>query len=463
MVEKGVRQMAFESLTDKLQNVFKNLRSKGRLTEEDVKVALKEVKMALLEADVNFKVVKQFVKAVEERAVGADVLNGLNPGQMVIKIVNEEMVSLMGSETTEIEMQPGKSITVIMMCGLQGAGKTTTTAKIAGKLKLKGKKPLLVACDVYRPAAIKQLQINGEKQQVDVFSMGDNHKPANIAAAALEHAKKNGHNVVILDTAGRLHIDEEMMAELIEIKNKLEVHQTLLVVDAMTGQDAVNVAKDFDEKVGVDGVILSKMDGDSRGGAALSIKAVTGKPILYIGMGEKLSDLEQFYPDRMANRILGMGDVLTLIEKAQQNLDIDEEKEKEMAARMKKGKFDFEDYLESMKQMRNMGGLSGILSMMPGMGKQMADIESAVDEKQLARMEAIVLSMTPQERQNPKLLNPSRKGRIAKGAGVDISLVNRFIKQFEQSQKMMKQLPGMMGGKKGRGLFGGMGGMKFPF
>lgn len=455
--------MAFESLTDKLQNVFKNLRSKGRLTEEDVKTALKEVKMALLEADVNFKVVKQFVKSVEARAVGADVLNGLNPGQMVIKIVNEEMVSLMGSETTEITMQPGKSITVIMMCGLQGAGKTTTTAKIAGKLKLKGKKPLLVACDVYRPAAIKQLQVNGEKQQVDVFSMGENHKPVNIAKAAVEHAQKNGHNVVILDTAGRLHIDEEMMAELIEIKENVDVHQTLLVVDAMTGQDAVNVAKDFDEKVGVDGVILSKMDGDSRGGAALSIKAVTGKPILFIGMGEKLSDLEQFYPDRMANRILGMGDVLTLIEKAQQNLDIDEDKEKEMAARMKKGKFDFEDYLESMKQMRNMGGLSGILSMMPGMGKQMADLESAVDEKQLARMEAIVLSMTPQERQNPKLLNPSRKGRIAKGAGVDIAVVNRFIKQFEQSQKMMKQIPGMMGGKKGRGMFGGLGGMKFPF
>lgn len=455
--------MAFESLTDKLQNVFKNLRSKGRLTEEDVKTALKEVKMALLEADVNFKVVKQFVKSVEARAVGADVLNGLNPGQMVIKIVNEEMVSLMGSETTEITMQPGKSITVIMMCGLQGAGKTTTTAKIAGKLKLKGKKPLLVACDVYRPAAIKQLQVNGEKQQVDVFSMGENHKPVNIAKAAVEHAQKNGHNVVILDTAGRLHIDEEMMAELIEIKENVDVHQTLLVVDAMTGQDAVNVAKDFDEKVGVDGVILSKMDGDSRGGAALSIKAVTGKPILFIGMGEKLSDLEQFYPDRMANRILGMGDVLTLIEKVQQNFDIDEDKEKEMAARMKKGKFDFEDYLESMKQMRNMGGLSGILSMMPGMGKQMADIESAVDEKQLARMEAIVLSMTPQERQNPKLLNPSRKGRIAKGAGVDIAVVNRFIKQFEQSQKMMKQIPGMMGGRKGRGMFGGLGGMKFPF
>ncbi len=462
-MERGVEQMAFESLTDKLQNVFKNLRSKGRLTEEDVKTALKEVKMALLEADVNFKVVKRFVKSVEERAIGADVLNGLNPGQMVIKIVNEEMVSLMGSETTEIVMQPGKSITVIMMCGLQGAGKTTTTAKIAGKLKLKGKKSLLVACDVYRPAAIKQLQINGEKQQVEVFSMGENHKPVDIARAALEHARKNGHNVVILDTAGRLHVDEEMMAELAGIKENMEVHQTLLVVDAMTGQDAVNVAKEFDEKVGIDGVILSKMDGDSRGGAALSIKAVTGKPILYIGMGEKLSDPEQFYPDRMANRILGMGDVLTLIEKVQQNLDIDEEKEKEMAARMKKGKFDFEDYLESMKQMRNMGGLSGILSMMPGMGKQMADIESAVDEKQLARMEAVVLSMTPEERQNPKLLNPSRKGRIAKGAGVDIAVVNRFIKQFEQSQKMMKQLPGMMGGKKSRGMFGGLGGMKFPF
>ena len=453
--------MAFESLTDKLQNVFKNLRSKGRLTEEDVKIALKEVKMALLEADVNFKVVKQFVKSVEERAVGQEVLNGLNPGQMVIKIANEEMIALMGSDTTEIQMQPGKAITVIMMCGLQGAGKTTTTAKMAGQLKLKGKKSLLVACDVYRPAAIKQLQINGEKQQVDVFSLGEHHKPVDIAKAALEHARKEGHNVVILDTAGRLHIDEEMMAELQEIKANVEVHQTILVVDAMTGQDAVNVAKDFDEKVGIDGVILSKMDGDSRGGAALSIKAVTGRPILYVGMGEKLSDLEQFYPDRMANRILGMGDVLTLIEKAQQNIDIDEEKEKQMAARMKKGKFDFEDYLESMKQMRNMGGISSILGML-GMGKQMGDIEGMIDEKQMNRMEAIVLSMTPQERQNPKLLNPSRKHRIARGAGVDISIVNRFIKQFEQSQKMMKQMPGMLGGgKRGRGMFGGMG--KLPF
>ncbi len=451
--------MAFESLTDKLQNVFKSLRSKGRLTEADVKTALREVKLALLEADVNFKVVKQFVKAVEERAVGADVMNGLNPGQMVIKIVNEEMVSLMGSETTELKMQPGKSITTIMMCGLQGAGKTTTTAKIAGKLKLKGKKPLLVACDVYRPAAIKQLQLNGEKQQVDVFSMGDNHNPVDIAKASIEHAKKNGHNVVILDTAGRLHIDEDMMTELTNIKEQVEVHQTLLVVDAMTGQDAVTVAVEFNDRIGIDGVALSKMDGDTRGGAALSVKAVTGKPILYVGMGEKLSDLEQFYPDRMANRILGMGDVLSLIEKAQENISIDEDKEKEMAARMKKGKFDFNDYLESMKQMRNMGGLSSILSMLPGMGK-MGNIESMIDEKQLARTEAIILSMTPEERKNPKLLNLSRKGRIAKGAGVDMAVVNRFVKQFEQSQKMMKQMPGLMGGKRGRGGFGGM---RFPF
>ena len=452
--------MAFESLTDKLQNVFKNLRSKGRLTEEDVKIALKEVKMALLEADVNFKVVKQFVKSVEERAIGSDVMNGLNPGQMVIKIVNEEMVALMGSETTEIQMQPGKSITTIMMCGLQGAGKTTTTAKIAGKLKLKGKKPLLVACDVYRPAAIKQLQINGEKQQVDVFAMGENQNPVDIARAAIEHAKKNGHNVVILDTAGRLHIDEDMMTELQNIKSQIEVHQTLLVVDAMTGQYAVTVAREFDEKIGIDGVVLSKMDGDTRGGAALSVKAVTGKPILYVGMGEKLSDLEQFYPDRMASRILGMGDVLSLIEKAQESVSIDEAKEKERAARMKKGKFDFEDYLESMKQMRNMGGLASILGMMPGMGKQMGNIESMIDEKQLARTEAIVLSMTPEERKNPKLLNLSRKSRIARGAGVDMAVVNRFVKQFERSQKMMKQMPGLMGGKRGRGGFGGM---RFPF
>lgn len=455
--------MAFESLTDKLQNVFKNLRSKGRLTEDDVKAALKEVKMALLEADVNFRVVKQFIKSVEERAIGQDVMNGLNPGQMVIKIVNEEMVALMGSETTEIAMQPGKAITVILMAGLQGAGKTTATAKIAGKLKQKGKKSLLVACDIYRPAAIEQLQINGKKQEVDVFSMGTDHKPVEIAGKALEYAAANGHNVVILDTAGRLHIDEDMMAELQEIKREIAVHQTLLVVDAMTGQDAVNVAKEFDEKVGVDGVVLTKMDGDTRGGAALSIKAVTGKPILFVGMGEKLSDMEQFYPDRMASRILGMGDVLSLIDKAQASLDIDEDKSREMAGRMKKGKFDFEDYLESMKQMKKMGGLSSILGMLPGMGIKGGDLESMIDEKQMAHMEAVVLSMTPQERRNPKLLNPRRKHRIAQGAGVDISVVNRFIKQFEQSQKLMKQ---MGGGKKRGGMFGGfpgMGGGKFPF
>ncbi|MBQ9135888.1 MAG: signal recognition particle protein, partial [Lachnospiraceae bacterium] len=330
------------------------------------------------------------------------------------------------------------------------------------KLKLKGKKSLLVACDVYRPAAIEQLQVNGAKQEVEVFSMGTGHKPVDIALAAIEHAKKNGHNVVIIDTAGRLHIDEDMMAELQEIKSKVDVHQTLLVVDAMTGQDAVNVAKEFDEKVGIDGVVLSKMDGDTRGGAALSVKAVTGKPILYVGMGEKLSDMEQFYPDRMASRILGMGDVLSLIDKVQANLDIDADKEKEMANRMKKGKFDFEDYLESMKQMKKLGGLSAILGMMPGMGMKAGDLESMVDDKQLARMEAIVLSMTPKERRDPKLLNPQRKHRIARGAGVDIAVVNRFIKQFEQSQKMMKQFGG--GKKRGFGGFPGFGGKgRFPF
>ena len=460
--------MAFESLTDKLQNVFKNLKSKGRLTEEDVRIACKDVKMALLEADVNFRVVKKFIKTVEERAIGQDVMNGLNPGQMVIKIVNEEMTSLMGDETTDIEFQPGKAITVIMMCGLQGAGKTTTTAKLAGKFLKKGKKPLLVACDVYRPAAIKQLQVNGEKVGVEVFTMGDNHSPVDIAKAAIEHAQKNGQNVVILDTAGRLHVDEEMMAELQNIKKNVEVHQSILVVDAMTGQDAVNVASEFKEKIGIDGVILSKMDGDTRGGAALSVKAVTELPILYVGMGEKLADLEQFYPDRMANRILGMGDVLSLIEKAEQSIDISEEKSRDMADRMKKGKFDFNDYLESMKQMRNMGGLASILGMMPGLGVNAADLENSVNEKELARTEAIIFSMTPKERENPKLLNPSRKHRIAKGAGVDIAVVNRFIKQFEQSQKAMKQMQGMMGKKGMRGLgglkgLGGFGKKGFPF
>lgn len=448
--------MAFDSLTEKLQNVFRNLRSKGRLTEDDVKEAMKEIKRALLAADVNFKVVKSFIKNVQERAIGQDVMNGLNPGQMVIKIVNEELVALMGSETTEIRLQPGSAITVIMMAGLQGAGKTTTTAKLAGKYKLKGKKPLLVACDVYRPAAIKQLQVNGEKQGVEVFSMGDSHKPADIARAALEHARKNGNDLVILDTAGRLHIDEDMMAELQEIKETVEVHQTILVIDAMTGQDAVNVAEEFNQKIGIDGVIVTKLDGDTRGGAALSVKAVTGKPILYVGMGEKLSDLEQFYPDRMASRILGMGDVLTLIEKA--GAEIDEEKAKEMTRKMKKNQFDFDDFLESTKQMKKMGGLSGIMSMLPGMGAmgglggkkgmQLDDRQAEEAEKKMARMEAMIYSMTPAERRDPDLLNPSRKHRIAKGAGVDISEVNRMVKQFNEMKKMMKMIG--KGGKKGK-------------
>ena len=452
--------MAFDSLSEKLQNVFKGLRSKGRLTEEDVKASLKEVKLALLEADVNFKVVKQFVKSVQERAIGEEVLNSLTPGQMVIKIVNEEMVKLMGSETTELKLKPSNEVTVIMMMGLQGAGKTTTAAKLAGKLKTRGNKwkPLLVACDVYRPAAIKQLQVNGEKQGVDVFSMGDGHNPVNIAKAAYEHAKNKGYQILILDTAGRLQVDEAMMEELQNIKRELNVDQSILVVDGMTGQEAVNVAGTFDEKVGIDGVILTKLDGDTRGGAALSIRAVTGKPILYIGMGEKLSDLEQFYPDRMASRILGMGDVLTLIEKAAE--EVDQEKSQQMLQNMKKNQFGFDDYLESMNQMKKMGGLTSILSMMPGMGgSQMKQIESAMDDKKMARIEAIILSMTPKERRNPDILNPSRKRRIAKGAGVDISEVNRLVKQFDQSRKLMKQMPGMMGAKRGkRGMFG-----KLPF
>ena len=452
--------MAFENLSTKLQDVFKQLKSKGKLTEKDVKAAMREVKLALLEADVNFKVVKQFIKSVQERAVGEEVLTSLTPGQMVIKIVNEEMVKLMGSETTELKFRPSNEVTVLMMMGLQGAGKTTTAAKLAGKIKAKNNKwkPLLVACDVYRPAAIKQLQVNGEKQGVDVFSMGDGHNPVNIAKAAYEHAKNKGYQVLILDTAGRLQIDEKLMEELQNIKKELNVDESILVVDGMTGQEAVNVANTFEEKIGIDGVILTKLDGDTRGGAALSIRAVTGKPILYIGMGEKLSDLEQFYPDRMASRILGMGDVLTLIEKASEELD--EEKSKQMMENMKKNQFGFDDYLESMNQMKKMGGLSSILGMMPGMGgAQMKQLEDAMDEKKMARIEAIILSMTPKERRNPDIINPSRKRRIAKGAGVDISEVNRLVKQFEQSRKLMKQMPGMLGGKRGkRGMFG-----KLPF
>lgn len=452
--------MAFESLADKLQNVFKNLTGKGRLSEADVKAGLREVKMALLEADVSFKVVKQFINSVQERAVGQDVLNGLNPGQMVIKIVNEELVKLMGSEMTEIALKPANEITVIMMAGLQGAGKTTTTAKIAGKLKAKGRKPLLAACDIYRPAAIDQLRINGEKQGVPVFSMGTGHKPVNIAKAAIEHAAKNGDNVVILDTAGRLHIDEDMMNELVEIKEQIAVDQTLLIVDAMTGQDAVNVAGMFNDKIGIDGVVLTKMDGDTRGGAALSIKAVTGKPILYVGMGEKLSDLEQFYPERMASRILGMGDIMSIIDKA--TAVIDEEKAKALSQKIKKAEFDYNDFLDQMHQIKKMGGMASIMNMMPGMN-QLKGVDLDGNEKMMDRVEAIILSMTKEERANPDLLNPSRKKRIAKGAGVDIAEVNRIVKQFEQMKKMMKQLPGMMGGKHRGGLGGLMGKMKLPF
>ena len=459
--------MAFESLTDKLQNVLKGLRSKGKLSEADVKAALREVKMALLEADVSFKVVKQFISSIQEQAVGAEVFGKLDAGQTVIKIVNEELVRLMGSETTEVALKPGSEITVIMMAGLQGAGKTTTTAKLAAQLKAKkGRKPLLVACDVYRPAAIKQLQVNGEKVGIPVFSMGDKHKPVDIAKAALEHAVKNGFNLVILDTAGRLHIDEGMMDELVEIKDQLDVHQTILVVDAMTGQDAVNVSETFNNKIGIDGVVLTKLDGDTRGGAALSIRAVTGKPILYVGMGEKLSDLEQFYPDRMASRILGMGDIMSLIEKA--TAEIDEEQAREMSQKLRKAEFDYNDFLSQMQQIKKIGGMGSILSMLPGVGSQLSGIDMDEGEKSMKRVESIILSMTKEERANPNLINPSRKKRIAKGAGVEISEVNRLVKQFDQMKKMMKQMPGLAGGKKRGGFGGGLGGLmggkfKMPF
>ena len=445
--------MAFESLSDKLQNIFKGLRSKGKLTEDDIKASMKEVKIALLEADVNFKVVKNFIKDVTEKSLGEEVMTSLTPGQMVIKIVNEELTDLMGSETTELSLKPGTEISVIMMMGLQGAGKTTTASKLAGKLKAQGRKPLLVALDIYRPAAIEQLKVNGEKQDVPVFTMGDKHKPVDIAKASIEHAKQNNYNTVIFDTAGRLHIDEDMMNELIEIKDAIEIDDAVLVVDAMTGQDAVNVAQEFDEKIGIDGIIVTKLDGDTRGGAALSIKAITGKPILYVGMGEKLSDLEQFYPDRMASRILGMGDVLSLIEKAEQS--IDEEKAKEMESRLKKAEFTYDDYLEYMSQIDNMGGLSSILKMMPGMGNKVSE-DMLPSDKQLTQIEAIIYSMTPEERNNPDVINPSRKKRIAAGAGVDVAQVNRLTKQFEQAKKMMKNMNGMMGKK-------GMKGMKLPF
>ena len=447
--------MAFDSLSDKMQNVFKQLRSKGKLDEKDVKEAMKLVKRALLEADVNFKVVKQFVNSVSEKAVGEDVMNGLNPGQMVIKIVKDELVDLMGSEITELTPLKGNQKTIIMMCGLQGAGKTTTVSKLAGQFKNKGKRPLLVACDIYRPAAIEQLKINGDKVGVPVFEMGTDHKPVDIVREALDEAKHREYDMIFIDTAGRLHIDEEMMDELKSIKDNLDITYTLLTVDSMTGQDAVNVATTFNEQIGIDGVCLTKLDGDTRGGAALSIRAVTGKPIMYIGMGEKLNDLEPFYPDRMASRILGMGDVETLIEKAQ--AAIDEDKAVEMQEKLKKASFDFNDFLDQLDQMEKLGDMNDIMNMIPGMGKQLKNVE--IDENATSKPRAIILSMTPEERANPSLINISRKQRIAKGCGLDISEVNRFMKQFEQSRKMMKQLSGMMGKKKKR--HGGFGG--FPF
>ena len=437
--------MAFDSLSEKLQNVFKKLRGKGTLKESDVKEAVKEVKIALLEADVNFKVVKKFVNTIQEKAVGEEVMKSLTPGQMVVKIVNEELTALMGSEKTDIKFRTDGTATKIMMAGLQGAGKTTTAAKLAAKFQAQGKRPLLVACDVYRPAAIDQLKVNGEKLGVSVFSMGTDINPVDIAKAAVEEAKSRNKNVIIFDTAGRLHIDEDMMDEISKIKAEVGIDETVLVVDAMTGQDAVNVAKTFDEKVGIDGVILTKLDGDTRGGAALSIKAVTGKPILYVGMGEKLSDLEPFYPERMASRMLGMGDVLSLIEKAEQ--EIDEEEALRMAAKVKKSEFDFNDYLSSMKQLRKLGGFSKFLGLLPNMGiagkmKEM-NLDSEDAQNALAKNEAIIFSMTPKERENPHILNPSRKKRIAQGAGVDIAVVNRLVKQFEEAKKAMKNMPVM--------------------
>lgn len=448
--------MAFEGLTEKFQAVFKSLRGKGRLKEADIKASLKEVKLALLEADVNFKVVKNFISDIQEKSLGQDVLNGLNPAQQVIKIVNEEMVSLLGSEKTDLRFAEGQDITIIMLVGLQGAGKTTTAAKLAEKLVKKSKNPLLVPMDIYRPAAKEQLVINAKKIEVDVFDSDMNNTVLDIAKKAVAQAKKNGNKVVIMDTAGRLHIDDDMMNELKEIKENLSVTDTILVVDAMTGQDAVNVSKAFNESLHLDGVILTKLDGDTRGGAALSIKAVTNIPILYAGMGEKFSDFEPFYPDRMASRILGMGDILSLIEKVEKN--IDKEKALELSKKMnKKADFDFDDYLVSMDQMKKLGGIGSLLGMIPGLsGSKAEQIKNLMDDKKLTNIKAIIESMTIEERRNPKLMNPSRKIRLSKGSGVDMAEVNRFIKQFNESRKMMKKMPGMMKRK-------GKGGFRFPF
>ena len=446
--------MIFEGLSDKLQGALGKLKSKGKLTEKDVKDAMREVKLALLEADVNFKVVKDFIKKVQERCVGQDVMTSLTPAQHVIKIVNEELTSLMGDVQSKV-MISSKPPTIIMMVGLQGAGKTTTSGKLGNYLKKQGKKPLLVACDVYRPAAIKQLQVVGEKLDIPVFNMGDKESPVNIAKAGLSHAIKNNHDLVIIDTAGRLHIDETLMDELKSIKSEVKPHEILLVVDSMTGQDAVNVSESFDEALGLDGVILTKLDGDTRGGAALSIRAVTQKPIKFIGMGEKLDDLEPFYPDRMASRILGMGDVLSLIEKAQDAIDM--EKAKELEQKMKKQDFDFEDFLTQMEQIENMGPLDKVLGMIPGMGNlknQLGDVD--LNGKEMRRTKAIIQSMTLEERRNPQILNASRKRRIAKGSGTSVQDINRLVNQLNEMKKMMKMFMGNQKGIKKRGALSGL-------
>ncbi len=447
--------MIFEGLSDKLQGALSKLKSKGKLTENDVKDAMREVKLALLEADVNFKVVKDFIKVVQERCVGQEVMKSLTPAQHVIKIVNEELTSLMGDVASKVIISP-KPPTIIMMVGLQGAGKTTTSGKLGSYFKKQGKKPLLVACDIYRPAAIKQLQVVGEKLDIPVFNMGDKESPINIAKAGLSHAIKNNKDLVIIDTAGRLHIDETLMDELKSIKSEVKPHEILLVVDSMTGQDAVNVSQSFNEALGVDGVILTKLDGDTRGGAALSIRSVVKKPIKFIGMGEKLDDLEPFYPDRMASRILGMGDILSLIEKAQESIDI--EKAKELEDKIKKQDLDFEDFLEQMEQIQNMGPLDKILGMLPGMGNikdQLGDVDLQ-NGKEIRRTKAIVQSMTIEERRDPSILNASRKKRIAKGSGTTVQDVNRLIKQFNEMKKMMKMFTQTQKSMKKRGGFPGL-------
>ena len=451
--------MAFESLSERLSTIFQGLSGKGKLSEDDVNLALKEVRMALLEADVNFKLVKDFVAKVKEKAIGEEVFSSLSPAQTVIKIVKEELTAMMGEENTELKLRPQSEISVLMMVGLQGAGKTTTAAKLAGKFQKMHRKPLLVACDIYRPAAIEQLRVNAEKLSIPFFSLGNQVKPEEIAKRAYEEAKEKGYNLLILDTAGRLQIDDALMQELKRMKAAVPVDWTILTVDAMTGQEAVNVSQSFSEDIGVDGVILTKCDGDTRGGAALSIKAMTGQPILFLGMGEKLADLEPFYPDRMAGRILGMGDVLSLIEKAQS--EIDEEKAKESVRKLSKGQFNYDDFMEQMNQLQKLGGIAGILKMLPGMNKAMQGIDLEDSEKKMKQVKCIIQSMTFKERANPKLMNPSRKKRIASGAGVDISEVNRLVKQFEEMQKMMKQFGGGRG-KHGSPFGGGFPGMGFP-